>query len=409
MDIPRETSPKLALDLIAEHQDALRVGRAFSTMTMTINSEVVIRGYVSYSGGYLAWWENGESGPSIAVHNLRSGKRSRRVMPSRETIDHLAVSTTLLAAASFRARCYIWAHSSDDRPCSVRLPSGRIASVRVSSNTVILHLHALNDSGTESYQDSFVIIRCSGETQCKTSLSQSHDKPLSAKTSEIFVNNLDRGLTPQFVIDSTGTNVIIVCRLRGTKDAGLFLSHHDLAGKLVFEGPIPGLRNGTLGDSTLNVIESSNTKSEIFFNIWSLSKLSKNIGGNRWDALEYTHAVYYPSRKTIKIQCQSLLDDETKSMYNEPALWWKGILYSYCKIAFLDSRMEARILDLERRIEGYRDSPIFPLADRSSGEASQILGDEIFIVQLCDRFAHVWCFDKSVKMIGKVPTSEECQ
>lgn len=405
LDIRRGTTSKQALDLIAEHQKAFRTGIAFSTMTMTINSEVAIRGHVSYSEGYLAWGENEESGTEIAVHNIKTGKRLSRVMPSREAIHCLAVSSTLLAAVSFRARCYVWAHSSDGKPCSVRLPSGRITSVRVFSNTVILHLHTLNDSETENCQDSFVLIRCSMETQWRTSLSPSHDEPLSAKTSEISVNNPYRDSAPHFVIDSTGTNVIVICRLRGTKDAGLFLSYYDLEGKLEFEGLIPGLRNGTLGDSTLNIIESSSTKSENLFHIWSLSRITNSLAGKYWEPLEYTHAVYYPSRRTIKIQSQSLLDGETKMMYDEPALLWKGILYSNMSGAYLNAETAMRIVDLERRIEGYHDSYTLPAADRGRDRVYQIFGDEIFIVQLCDQFADVCCFDRNVKMIGEYSES----
>jgi len=400
LNIPRGTTSKQTQDLIAEHQEAFRTGNAFSTMTMTINSEVAIKGRVYYSEGYLAWWEN-ESGTGIAVHDIKTGKCLRRVMPSREAIRCLAVSSTLLAVVSYSARCYVWAHSSDGRPCSIRLPSARIASVRVFSNTVILHLYTLRDSKMESYRDSIMVIRCAIETKRKSSLCQSSDEPLSTKTSEIFVKIPYRDLAPHFVIDSTGTHVIILCRLRGTKGAGLSLSHYDFEGNLEFKGLIPGLRDGTLGDSTLNVSESSSAKSEILFNIWSLSRIANKIAGGYRDVMEYTHAVYYPSRRTIKIQSQSLLSCETKRTYDEPALLWKGILYSNMNGASLNSGIAMRVVDLEKRVEAYHNSYTLPVADQVRDRTSQLFGDEIFIVQFRDHVADVWCFDKNVKMIGE--------
>lgn len=396
LDIPRETTAKKALDLIAEHQHAFRTGNAFSSMVMTINSEVTRNNRISYSEGCLAWWETDENGTEIAVHNIESGKRFRRVMPGRETIHSLAVSSTLLAATAFRAICCVWAHSSDGRPYSVRLPSACIASICVLSNTVILHFVTRQDSETESYRDSVMVIRCAVETQRKSSLCQSSDEPLSAKTSEFAIKTPKRVLPPQFVIDSTGTHVVLVCRLGGTKSAGLFLSHYNLEGNLEFEGYIAGLHDGTLRNSTLNISESSSAKSENAFNIWSVSRLTKSIPGKDWEEIEYTHAVYYPSRRIIEIQCQSLLDCETKRIYGEPALLWKGILYSTWRGAY--SKSEMSIVDFENWIEGHHDSNTLRLANRGRDSVYQLFGDEIFIVQLRDQFAHVWCFDKNVKI-----------
>lgn len=407
--VPRETSSKQTLDLIAEHQDAFRTGNASSTMTMAINIGVAAKERISYSEGYLAWWENNESNTDIAVHNIESGKRFRRVMPDREMIRILAVSSTLLTAVSFGGRCYIWAHSSDGRPYSARLPSAHIASVCVLSNTVILHLFTFLDSESESSRESVMVIKCAVDTQRTLPRCQSSGEPLSAKTSEMSIETPERARAPHFFIDHTGTHVIMVCRLDGTKSAGLFLAHYNLKGHLEFEGHIADLHDGGSTQSTLNINESSSAQSEYAFNIWSLSRLDKNVGGRHGEALEYTHAVFYPGRRTIEIRCQSLLDFETERIYGKAALLWKGILCSNWKGASAKSKTKMRIVDLEKRIEGYHDFNTLPLADRGKEKKDELFGNEIFIVHLCDQLANVWCFDKNIKMSGEVSESEECQ
>ncbi len=92
-------------------------------------------------------------------------------------------------------------------------------------------------------------------------------------------------------------------------------------------------------------------------------------------------------------------------MYDEPALLWKGILYSNMSGAYLNAETTMRIVDFERRREGYHDSYTLPAADRGRDRVYQIFGDEIFIVQLCDQFADVCCFDRNVKMIGEYSES----
>lgn len=252
-----------------------------------------------------------------------------------------------------------------------------------------------------------MVIRCAEKSQRKSSLCQSFDEPLSAKTSEFSIKTPDVGLSPYFFIDSTGTHLILVYRLRGTESAGLFLSHYDLEGNLKFEGHIAGLHDGSLRDSALNISESSGAKLENAFHIWDLSRLTKKIRGKYSEAMEYTHAVYYPSRRIIEIQCQSLLDCETKIFFDKPALLWKGILYSTRQGDFSNSKRKMRIVDLENWIEGYHGSNTLPLAHWGSESFYQLFGDETFIVHLRDELAHIWCFDKNVK-IGEVSESEEC-
>lgn len=409
LDIPRGTTSKQALDLIAEHQEAFRTGNAFSTMTMRINCEVTIKDRVAYSEGYLAWWVVDKSDTGIAVHDIISGKRLRREMPVEEGIHCMAISSTLLAAVSYKERCYVWAHSYDGKPCSVRLPRIHRASVRVFSNTVVLHVHTFLASETQSYEDSIIVIQCAMATQRMTSPCQSSNELLIAQTSEFSVNIPERDSTPQFAIDSTGKNVIVVCRLESIKGAGLVLSDYNLEGNLEFEGSIPGLRNGTLDDSTLNIIESSSAKSERLFNIWFLSRVTNKTTGKNWEAMEYTHAVYSPSRRRIEIKSQSLLNHEIKGKYEEPALLWKGILYTSVPSANTKSETAIRIVDLEKEVEGYPDFDILPITNPGLAWAYQLWGDEIFTVQLGDQTVSIWCFDRNVQMFGEDSESRTCQ
>lgn len=398
LEISRGTPSKQALDMIAEHEDAFRTGNVFSKMTMAIPYEVTIPGRFSYSEGYLAWWDNDMDVMGIAIYHIKSGKRFRRVMPERETINCLAVSSTLLAVVSYGAKCYVWAHNSESSPCSVRLPSAQPTSLYAVGDQVVLCLSRSQTSEPENQRNSIIVIHCAAKSQQASCLSQ----PLSARTCEFPIDCPYKDRTAHVTMDRMGKHVIVVHSIASAEGGGLYISHYDLKGKLQFEGLVGGLQEETLGDSAFNITESCSAKSGCFFNIWSLSRSVKEVHGRQLEEVEYMHAIYDPARRTIQIQSQSLFNGETRGRFDHPILLHKGILYDIRGYGYGNRKVVMRIVDPEKCLEGSLEFDPTTKVDPES-RTYQSHGDEVFLVQVCDESVEIWCFDKHVHMVSENP------
>ena len=404
LKVPEGTTSKQTFDLVAEHQDAFRAGNAFSRMSMAVDYPVWMQGHFSYSEGYLAWLDLHESSSRVTIHHIESGKRSYFIMPERESIHSLAISSTLLVAVSHTARCYIWAHGSDRSPCSVRLPSVASAPPHLSTDTVVLLVHCAEGPEKEERQSSMLVIRCIPDIQQLSSPGQSVDEPLRATTREFPIKLHSNTVSPFIMIDKTRTHVIVVYRLVKSNDTGLYLVHFDCHRNIEFEGHIAGQQECDLVDYTVNVNESSDSKSEGGFHIWSISRISPRLAmhgkASDVESMEYIHAVYCPGQRRLRVQTQRIFAHKYRNRFDTCYFLWKGIVYNGTNTGSSrkKSRMKVIDLDLERWGVYDVDSP-----SEAAQYSIELFGDDIFLVRFTEQKIDVWCFDRNLRMSGEDP------
>lgn len=310
-------------------------------------------------------------------------------MPDRERIYSVAVSSRLLAAVTYNAKCYIWALSSSADPCLVRLPSTMEGSIGVFQDNVVVSLYDIR-----SQKCTVVLIQCvlqGKEAVTATTREFSFDYPIGyqkgpdrrgANEVDLLQNfnwpqafyrwpssrwalsdNLwDRRHTlkyeaPYIVLDKTGAHIIVLQRTDRARDLGVYLRHYDRQGNIQFGAHIFPEESGSLVGSQLEVNESVDSKSERFFNIWSIAEPRREevFGADNRD--ELLQIVYYPSQKKIRTRMQITINPGLMNANSWPTFLRKGILYSdlrpdkpLCKEELND---ELVVLDVERGTKGY--------------------------------------------------------
>ena len=397
------TTPKQTLDLIAEHQNAFRCGIAFSRLRMTMSRDATAGGLCfSYSRGYLAWLDIRGFSARIVVHHIESGKRSYRVMSEREHVRSVVISSTLLVAVSYSAKCYIWAHQSDKDPCTVHLPSVPETPIRVTADSVVMLLHDDSDCSTKDIRRSIIIIRCTVDEE--KLLSFGSNQPVHATTRQVLIPLRDHAALPHITIDRTGQHIIVVYRLGYHCNSSVHLIQFDCLGNVEFESCIQDLHNRPFGGFTLNVKESFGAKPESLFNIWSLSRVStedtKSSDRNSGSQLfEYSHVVYSPSQRKLKIQSRKILELKAPLLCSGLEFLWKGVLFFNINAKHAGQEVnEMHVFD----IEGDKGRIFDSQQGRSpaSCQVNQLHGDETFIVRQSPGNVDVWCFDKYQHMAG---------
>ena len=400
LTVPQGTTPSQTLDLIAEIEDAFRTGKAFSTLSLTADDRPTTHGYFSYSQGYLAWLEGGENSQRTVVHHIESGKRWYRVTPDRLKIHKLAVSSDLLAVISYQGKCHIWAHSDQEIACTVCLPSISDPLIGAFADNIII----LSD-GITSPKSSFILMRCSWDKQSVLSSSTTSSGAIRA-TSREFATRLfpySKGWT-YMMVNTSGNCVILVHRYRDADHPGLYLKHFDYEGNVEFEGHIPDRLNGMPRECHLSVSECFNSKSECIFSVWSFSKVRTKTAHtakgsySSSELIQYIHAMYHPSKRTVEIKVQKILDPDIVKFYDEPSLLCKGILYKSLKDTG-KKRNEFMVLDAERDVLCFVGA--HHTSDNEPSEIIRLFGDETFVVRLKDNVIDVWCFDKHLQMAGE--------
>lgn len=426
LTIPEGITSVQALDLFAEHEDAFRTGNAFSRLSITINAnqEKHVR-TLSCSGGYLAWRQGGEPSGGIMVHNIQSGQRFCRVMPDRQDVLQFAVSSSLLVAITFDAKCYIWIHGSDRSPRLVRLPSfpGE-GLLYVSEYSVLIHMRYFYASGIAS---SFVVIQCAQDRQQTLSLYQPVEQLPHVKTQEFSFDIPRQATDLGAMIDKSGDRVLIFYHLNVSADHGIYIHDLNCQGKCLFRGRIASLHSHSSRRYTLQVTESTELTTERCFNIWALSKSIRGSEDSYLDApSEYLHAVYYPNRGTVVTQTQKMLAHKVREAYFKQSFFWKGILYrntgAYYPDAWgsdcsenvtadsddgdpddpciMEESYEMSVMDLER--ETFEVHRVRPLPNCDQQDTIAIFGDETFIVRICGEKLDVMCFDKYLQMASEI-------
>ena len=400
--IPDGLPSKSVLNIQAEHQDAFRTGKPFSSVRIPHVFNVLganTQQYDGSGGGLLAWVDRNDGCDRIPLYDLETSHVRYFVAPERESIYEIALSSTLLAAITTSARCYIWAHGTSRPPFALRLPSHCNNVYHLTEASLALVQSHPNLVEPLIYQHSQVIIwrlqyftpgqRC--ELPLQAAVSQFTAR-LASGTSVMCAHDITIDRTQQHIFLSES----IVDRAKHTNNFRFV--HYDIEGKVLSENYLecPYSEN-----NTWIIHESNTTKTEKFVELW-ISAQNEQQNGVSETAVTYVK--YFMDRRALHSTKQkSLLHGhpwpEGVGNLMEVGLW-KGIGYFEEPACDTDvqSARQLRVMDFQR-------GTCFEIRSATSllqkdDEVVTYLGDEIFlIIVLLDHFL-VYCFDRYRSMAG---------
>ena len=137
LSIPQGSSAAEVAALKAEHIHAFTAARPCSSrmyqpFSMSYHSQ---HNEISYSSGIVAWIEP-DNRRVCRTLDFRTGEWASCTTPERCTLNHIGVSTTLVAATSQLGTCFVW--TRDQKCMSFSIPSARVDGLVLSNETIAI-------------------------------------------------------------------------------------------------------------------------------------------------------------------------------------------------------------------------------------------------------------------------------
>ena len=420
--VPNGSSPHSILDIQAEHQDAFRKGKPFSSMRiphgrdLTPGMDSLIH---AYSDGLLSWVERSENCDRICLYELETGTLCHFMPPERESIDKIILSGKLLVAMTTSARCYIWTHRTTNQPYSLRLPSRCQIAYHLSDSLFVLLQFQPDLTKPFTYSHSEIIVWKMQDF----AVGEPCDVPLHAGVSMIPVR-LPSGTSTEcwhIITTDNGQQNIVLTEMMVNTDKRIHtlrILHLSISGRIIFEGSLerPYPTDITWSTDMLwGVHESSPRHKQRFLDLWILSQFSQNapersFGSSQSTAI--THLRYSMDRRVIQLKEQKSISHRHFSPTGEikELFPWKGIGYFEEQRWAVDNELSYQLRLMDFRTGTCMDAHVG--AHRRDDSTVMFFGDEIFLVRVTPSHFAVWCFDKHRPMAGgtilREPTASLC-
>lgn len=400
---PKASQPHSVLDTQAEHHDAFRTGKPFSSIHIphgrNFSGDAGLFKH-AYSDGLLAWVERSEGCDRICLYELETSAVCHFMPPERENIDEIMLSGKLLAATTASARCYIWSHQTSSLPYTLRLPSRCQNNFHLSDSSLVLHQTQLGSTAPFTYWHSEILVWRSRDLSVGESCEMTPRGEVS-KFSALLPSNTSLPSWHDITLDKAQQNIILTeCMVNKDKRNNIFrIRHFSISGELLFEG---SLERPYSRGITWNVHEGSSRNKERFLEIWMVTK-DRQEGQEllREKKTAITHLRYLMDRRVIQLMEQKIIcyHHFLPAGQMQRIFPWKGFGYFEQPKWTADDKLDYQLKVMDFRkgtcVEAHVD------ARRRDDSTIMFLGDEIFLIRMTSSHFVVFCFDKHRPMAGQ--------
>ncbi|KAL8693937.1 MAG: hypothetical protein Q9218_001351 [Villophora microphyllina] len=439
--MPPDVSAEAALALHAEHLDAFKTGHPFSMVHGNWHMDDEDHSFVNtdysniaYNNRRLAWIDPRDG--LVNVRNLELGQQIVYMLPNREKVHRLALSSDIVAATTRSGKCYAW-DCATGAPSSIKLSSSWVSGFTTSGKSLLIA------HGLENMKDSKDDNRDNVDPLEHESVGEDDTMKVLTITTWDLCTGITRSFSIQLhdqpdwrryevplTIHMTPDSFVLLERRRGPPDR-IFFTRCTLDGKIILAGSSGPLhRTFRSGYVDLTVWPQQQEASTMTF-----AELDRITVDQESEQFEYIRqAVTLGTRGIIRpvydlrtnrlespwetaMSCKHLELQDNKGKVNNYWFAWKNLAFRFCQdpegcpsSIVLDQKTgestKTYMQELDthlshREDEGWRRRNhqmhrLHPL--KIAHPPILFVGDEIFMVRVYPKGFTAFCFDKNITM-----------
>lgn len=382
--ISKGLSQRAISSLEAEHICAYRTGTAFDRRTVEArlprNGPISLN--VAYSSGRVAWIDR-----KTSITHLLTLEDGEDCLPDKvddEILSHIALSGSMMAVTTLSGQCRVTeiVTRAEHR---FQLSPTNVQSIVVAKDTVAI-LHKPLDGSLQASVTTWT---------------------LQGRTTFHFPACLNRSLGQaldeydlKIMLDTSGTRVIVFERV--TEARVVHSTHFDLDGKLQAEGE---LELPDMEGYTKHSEEGTPTHVNQWATVWSYSKTGEGSSDSSTGIAAMFRVQYHPERGFLRLKRDSY------KFYTEHAWPMSNVFFlddvGYTQASFGSALTLLTVMDLSTssfdiaamgqgldQSWGLRHDLQRQFFNNGGMTQSIFLGDQRFLVNVCQYGFHFWVFDK---------------